>query len=153
MLPKLRNLVLSYVWEDPRLWACWNHSFYMHLSYLGPIACVFNILSFLGAHHGRVTTVWWLLHGRFSFLSCGPSGLTSSHRRAAVTDDYDVLVYWYDREYSTSHMAIYFMWNHKKHWFKWGNTDQTLSYKIKFWGSNVKHGDYSYYRILERFWE
>ena len=33
--PKLRNFVLFYVWEDPRIWAHWNLSFAMHLSYLG----------------------------------------------------------------------------------------------------------------------
>ena len=31
-----RNLALSYVWEDARDWAHCNHSFYMHLTHLGP---------------------------------------------------------------------------------------------------------------------
>ena len=33
--PKLRNFMLFYVREDPRVWAHWNLSFAMHLSYLG----------------------------------------------------------------------------------------------------------------------
>ena len=37
--PKLRILVPFYVWEDARFWAYWNHSFDVHLSYLGPIRC------------------------------------------------------------------------------------------------------------------
>ena len=40
--PKLRKLVLFYVWEDTRVWAHWNHSFLTHLSYLGPLSCVFT---------------------------------------------------------------------------------------------------------------
>ena len=35
------NLVLFYVWEVARIWAHWNHSFDMHLSYLGPVSCSF----------------------------------------------------------------------------------------------------------------
>ena len=27
-------------WEDVRIWAHWNHSFHMHLSYPGPVFCV-----------------------------------------------------------------------------------------------------------------
>ena len=43
--PKLRNLGLFYVWEDARVWTHRNHSFPRHLSYLGPVSCVFHILS------------------------------------------------------------------------------------------------------------
>ena len=43
--PKLSNVALFFVWEDARVWAHWNHSFHMHLSYLGPVSCIFHILS------------------------------------------------------------------------------------------------------------
>ena len=33
---KWRNLALFYAWEDARVWAHWNHSFDMHLDYMGP---------------------------------------------------------------------------------------------------------------------
>ena len=34
----LKNLVLFCMWEDSRAWACWNHSFHVHLSYLGRVS-------------------------------------------------------------------------------------------------------------------
>ena len=49
--PKLRNSVLFYVWEDARVWVHRRHSFDMHLSSLGPVTCVFHILSFPRTHH------------------------------------------------------------------------------------------------------
>ena len=39
---ELRNLALFCVWEDARAWAHWDHSFDIHLSYLGPVSCVFT---------------------------------------------------------------------------------------------------------------
>ena len=39
--PRLRNLALFYVWEDAKVWSHWNHSFDMHLNYLGPVSRVF----------------------------------------------------------------------------------------------------------------
>ena len=33
------NLALLYVWEDARARAQWNHSFDVHLNYLGPVSC------------------------------------------------------------------------------------------------------------------
>ena len=46
-LKKLRHikwmtLVLFYVWEEARVWAHWNHSFHMYLSYVGPVSCPFS---------------------------------------------------------------------------------------------------------------
>ena len=35
------DLVLFFVWENARVWVHWNHSFDMHLSYLGPVSCSF----------------------------------------------------------------------------------------------------------------
>ena len=72
---------LSYASEDARVWPHWNHSFYTHLSYLGPVSCVFS--SWVSSGY----TIWggcssWLLDGRHSlFPSWVPSGLTA---RAAV---------------------------------------------------------------------
>ena len=46
-----------------------------------------------------MAAVWWLLDGRYS--PCWvPLGLTSSHWRAVLTDDCDVLIYWCGRKYS-----------------------------------------------------
>ena len=52
------------LWEDVNVWAYWNHSFDMHLTYLGQYSL---------------------------FLSLVPSGLTSSPLGvAALTDDCDI---------------------------------------------------------------
>lgn len=42
-----------------KIWAHWNHSFYMHLSYLGPVSCAFTswVPSRLTIW---VTVTWWL---------------------------------------------------------------------------------------------
>ena len=70
-----RSLALFCIWEDGRIWTRWNHSFDMHLSYLGPVS-YFLILSFLNLYMG-VTAVWWLLDGGHSlFLPCVLPGLT-----------------------------------------------------------------------------
>ena len=67
---KVRNLALFYVWEDARLWAHWNHSFDMHLTYLGPISSVF--ISWVstglttGSGYSLMATRWQVF---FSFLS------------------------------------------------------------------------------------
>ena len=39
--PKLRNLVLFFVWESVRAWAHWYHCFHKHLSYLGQCPVLF----------------------------------------------------------------------------------------------------------------
>ena len=36
--------MLLCVWQDARVWAHWNDSFHIHLSYLGSVSCVFHIL-------------------------------------------------------------------------------------------------------------
>ena len=41
---RLRNLALFYIWEDVRVWAHRNYSFVMHLTYVGPVSCVFTSL-------------------------------------------------------------------------------------------------------------
>ena len=38
---KLMIVELLYIWEDVRVWAHWNHSFDMHVSYLGPVSSFF----------------------------------------------------------------------------------------------------------------
>ena len=91
-----RNLALFYVWEDARGWALWNHSFHMHFSYLGLVSCVFHILlQFLSVHHKE-----WLqpngcqIAGTVLLLGLTP-GSKIHTGRAGITDDYDILVYWY----------------------------------------------------------
>ena len=90
---KLKNLALSYVWEDTSVWAHWNHSFDMYHSYLGSVSCIFtfwvsswltigngcnlmparrqvffSFLSFLRVH--RLTlegcSLWWLILSSWS---------------------------------------------------------------------------------------
>ena len=39
-----------YVWEDAGAWDYWNHSFHMHLSYLGPESCFFQSLTSPSPH-------------------------------------------------------------------------------------------------------
>ena len=65
--PKLRNLVLFYVWEDAKVWAHWNHSFHMHLSYLGLVSCVFPHPELTLGSGCNLMAVWWQIF--FSFLS------------------------------------------------------------------------------------
>ena len=92
-----RNLALFYVWEDARGSALWNHSFHMHFSYLGLVSCVFHILllQFLSAHHKE-----WLqpngcqIAGTVLLLGLTP-GSKIHTGRAGITDDYDILIYWY----------------------------------------------------------
>ena len=74
---RLREGALFYIWEDERVIAHWNHSFHMHLSYLGPVSCICPVLtigsgcnliaarsqvlfSFLLALEGW--NHWWLWH-------------------------------------------------------------------------------------------
>ena len=49
-----------------------------------------------------VGAVWYLLDYRYFSPSWVSLGLTSSHWRAAVADDRDILVYWYGRKYFIS---------------------------------------------------
>ena len=56
---KSMNLVLFYGWEDTGVWVHWNHSFDIHLTYLGPVSC----LSPSWIPSGRTVkaaTGWWL---------------------------------------------------------------------------------------------
>ena len=88
--PKLRNLELFYIWEDSRVWAHWNHSFDMYLSYLGPVSCVFTTWVSSGLTVGSgcsLTAARWQVFFPF-WVS---SGLTGSCRRAATADECDIL--------------------------------------------------------------
>ena len=72
--PKLRSLVLFYVWEDARAWAHWNHSFDVHLSYLG--LCVFTSRVSSGLIVGSgcyLMTARWLLSDDCQFSSVAQS--------------------------------------------------------------------------------
>ena len=64
---KLMIIVLFYIWEDARVWAHWNHSFDMHLSYLGPVSCFSPIWIPLRAHCLGLKC-WWLDNGQHSLL-------------------------------------------------------------------------------------
>ena len=100
-------------------------SFLWYASQLSGMRCVFTSW----ASPGGVAAVWWLLDSRYS-PSWVPLGLTSSHLRAVVTGDCDILIYWCGRKYSISHshqefkeqnenslsMSVYssvFLWNRK----------------------------------------
>ena len=61
---KLRNLALFYVWEDARVWAHWNHSFAMHLSYLGPASHSFPSWVPSGCTFGGGCRGWGLGSGQ-----------------------------------------------------------------------------------------
>ena len=50
-----------------------------------------------------VAAVWYLLDCRYFSPSWVSLGFTSSHWRAAVADNCDILVYWYGRKYFISH--------------------------------------------------
>ena len=69
---KSRNW-LFYIWEDARVWAHWNHSFDMHLSYLGPVSCVFS--SWVSGCTIGVAAAADCLTAGTLFLSWAPSGL------------------------------------------------------------------------------
>ena len=76
-------LVLFYVWEDARVWAHWNHSFDMHLSYLGPVSCSFPSWVLSGCTIGDGNSGWGLGEGVLSpswvpselTVGCGGGGL------------------------------------------------------------------------------
>ena len=54
---QVKNLVLFYVWEAASVRAHWNHSFDMHLSYLGPVS-VFSRT--LGEQEGGLWCTNWI---------------------------------------------------------------------------------------------
>ena len=99
-IPKLKNWVLFYVWEDARVWAHWNHSFDMHLSSLGPVSCVFTSWVSSGLTVGSGCS---LMAPRWQvfFPSWVPSGLTSWPSIVAA-DDCDILCLLIWRRYSVS---------------------------------------------------
>ena len=72
--------------EDARVWAHWNHSFDLHLSYLGPVSCAFTSWGFTTG----VAAVRWLLDGILCFLPEVPQGSPVT-KVAAIADDYKVL--------------------------------------------------------------
>ena len=92
------NLALFSVWEDAKLWAHWNHSFDMHLSYLGPVFCAFPTCVPSGC-----TTEGWLQGLRaWKQAAClSPpwvlSGLTVRHSGSGWMATIS-FVYWYGRQ-------------------------------------------------------
>ena len=72
-------------WEDVRVWACWNHSFGMHLSYLEPVSWVFTSWDSSGCSLMSAINRWQVF-----FPSWVSSGLTSSPSVvAAIANDCD----------------------------------------------------------------
>ena len=63
-----------------------------------------------------VTVFWWLLDGGYSFPCWVSSGLTGSHWRAAIADDYGIFVSWCGRRYSISHQGL---WSPEVSWARW----------------------------------
>ena len=78
-------LILSHVWK-----------FFSNLCLDHDIELPWGSLKGVGA-------VWYLLDCRYFSPSWVSLGVTSSHWRAAVADDWDILVYWYGRKYFISH--------------------------------------------------
>ena len=81
----------------------------------------------------RVAAFWWLLDGKYSSPSRVPLGL-SSHWRAAIGDDYDILVYWYGRKYPISQ----YQWPQICRWHhpygrKWRGTKKPLESEKGEW--------------------
>ena len=59
---KLMIVVLLYIWEDARVWAHWNCSFDMHVSYLFSISILFSILNSPQgtlSEAAMLMTQWW----------------------------------------------------------------------------------------------
>ena len=86
-----RNLALFYVWKDVRVWAHWNHSFDRHLTYLGPVSCVFTSWDSSGLNIGSGCS---LMAARWQvfFSSWVPSrSISSPSLVTAITDDSDIL--------------------------------------------------------------
>ena len=78
------------------------------ISAMGPISCIFDILSSPWCSLYIVAAVWRLLGFRHSSPSWMPFRLTSPHWRAAIADDSDILFCWCGRKYSISqfHMVL-----------------------------------------------
>ena len=75
--------MIFYVWEDARVWACWNHSFHTHLSNLEPVSC-FHILGSSGLPIGSGCSLMDTRSHRYSF----PFWVVW---RAGIVDDCDII--------------------------------------------------------------
>ena len=86
-----------------KFWAHWNHSFDVHLSYLGPISCVFTSWVF---HREWLQSDGCYIAGIFFFPSQFPSG-SMAHAwkwlQSRMTVTY--FVYWFGRQYFISLMG------------------------------------------------
>lgn len=89
--------MLCFVWEDAKVWAHWNHSFGVHLSYLGQVSCVFiswvSSQCTLGSGCSLLAARWQL------YSLCFPNSLgpTGSHLEVARIADYRdilLLIWW-----------------------------------------------------------
>ena len=89
------DLVLFFVWENARVWVHWNHSFDMHLSYLGPVSCSFPSWVPSGCTTGDGTVAEGLAAPWFSsWVPSGPlSGQVMTDRLMATAS----FGWWYGR--------------------------------------------------------
>ena len=93
--------MLFYIWEDARIWAHWNHSFHVHLSYpiRASILCVFTPWAPLGLTTGSSCNLMAAWSQAFSFLSAfRAQGLTLEGWNR---HDYDILalLIWQEKFY------------------------------------------------------
>ena len=90
----------------------------MHLNYGASILCFSHPELTWGSLYGVTAAVRWL---QIAFSpSWVPLGLTSSHWRAAVPDDCDILFYWHGREYSISQPQCCVSWGYFLPGWIWG---------------------------------
>ena len=96
--------MLFYIWKDARVWAHWNHSSDSHLSFPGPVFCVFTSWvpseCIVGAWVVAVNLVsWWLQHPLFTDMAGIP---------------FCCCCCWYSLSFCLS-----FIWDRKNDYFLW----------------------------------
>ena len=93
---KLMIVVLLYIWEDARVWAHWNYSFDMHVSYLFSISILFSILNSPQgtlSEAAMLMTWWWA-----TFIAYWDSRQDFFVHRGILE--------WLDQEFKTTKMNI-----------------------------------------------
>ena len=78
--------------------------FHMHLCYLGPVSCIFHPLSSSVLTIKRGCSLVDARSHRYS-SSLVPLGSGIHIWRARITNDCEILVYWYGKNYSISHLC------------------------------------------------
>ena len=94
--------MLFYVWEDARVWTYWDHSFHVLLGYLESVSCIILHSCPSPQLLSACRREWLQLDGCYVIDIVLPGCLPGSEIhtwRARITDDCDILVYWYVRIY------------------------------------------------------